>query len=92
MISKILLNVAKIKYLKMTVTNRNGIHDEIKSRLHSGDAWFHSVHKLFFFLCPNLNVCLCSTVCKYACNVAFLAVFNRLTVLKYVPGVKSLSR
>jgi hypothetical protein len=39
-------NVAKFKYLGMMLTNQNGIHDEIKSRLNSGNACYHSVQNL----------------------------------------------
>jgi hypothetical protein len=37
-------SVAKLKYLR-TVTNQNYIHDEIKSRLISGNVCHHFVHK-----------------------------------------------
>jgi hypothetical protein len=36
-------NVTKFKYLGMTLTNQNDIHDEIKSRLNSGNACYYSV-------------------------------------------------
>jgi hypothetical protein len=40
-------NVATLKYLETTLTNQNDIHDEIKSRLNSGNACYHSVQNIF---------------------------------------------
>jgi hypothetical protein len=39
-------NVATSTYLGMTLTNQNDIHDEIKSRLNSGNACYYSVKNL----------------------------------------------
>jgi UDP-galactopyranose mutase len=38
--------VGEFKYLGTTRTNRNSIHEEIKSRVKSGNACYHSVQNL----------------------------------------------
>jgi hypothetical protein len=38
--------VSQFKYLGTTVTNNNVILEEIKRRLTSGNAWYHSVQNL----------------------------------------------
>jgi hypothetical protein len=39
-------NVAKFKYMGMTLTNKNDIHDELKSRLNSGNPCYYSGQNL----------------------------------------------
>jgi hypothetical protein len=36
-------NVTEFKYLEMTLTNWNDTHDEMKSRLNSGNVCYHLV-------------------------------------------------
>jgi hypothetical protein len=51
-VNELFENLAKFTYLGMTLTNQNGIHDEIKSRLNSGNACYHSFQNLSFsWLC-----------------------------------------
>jgi hypothetical protein len=40
-------NVAQFRYLRMTVTNQNLIHKEIKRRLNLGNICYNSVQNLF---------------------------------------------
>jgi hypothetical protein len=51
-------NVAQFKYLATTVTNQNLIQEEIKRRLNSGNACYHSIRKLLSscLLSKNLKI------------------------------------
>jgi hypothetical protein len=57
-------NVAKFKYLRMTLTNQNDIHDKIKSRLNSGYVCYYSVPNLLssHLISKNLKVKVYKTV------------------------------
>jgi hypothetical protein len=82
-------NVLQFKYLGMTARNQNLIQEEIKSRLNSGNAYYHSVQILIssHLLSKNINIRICKImilpVVLYGCETWSLTIRkeHRLRVL-----------
>ena len=49
-------SVEEFKYLATTLTNQNSIAEEIKSRLRSGKACYHSVQNLLSAILQSTNI------------------------------------
>jgi hypothetical protein len=83
-------DVANFRYLKTTLTDQNCMHEEIKSRLNSGNASYNSVQSLLYvrLLSRNIKVKIYKTiilsVVLYGCETWSLALReeHRLRVLE----------
>jgi hypothetical protein len=55
--NRLVPNVSQLKYLGTKVTNQNLILEEIKTRMNSGKACYHSVQNLLsFHLSKNVKI------------------------------------
>jgi hypothetical protein len=63
-VSRSFEDVRKFKYLGTPLTDQNCMYDEIKSRLNSGNACYHSVQSLLFscLLSRNIKVKIYKTI------------------------------
>jgi hypothetical protein len=95
-------NVSQFKYLGTTVTNQNLIQEEVKRRLNSGNACYHSVQNLLSsrLLSKNLKIRIYKTiilpVVLYGCETWSLTsreehrlkVFENRVLLRRIFGPK----
>jgi len=59
--------VAKFRYLVVTETNQNSIHDKIKRSLNSGTVCYHLIQNLLssHLLFKNIKIKIYKTVCCF---------------------------
>jgi hypothetical protein len=85
--------VEEFKYLGTTLTNQNPIHEEIKSRLKSGNACYHLVQNLLSFalLSKNTKIRVCRTiilpVVSYGCETWSLTLTEEQRLRVFEKGV-----
>jgi ribosomal protein S2 len=68
--NRCLENVVQFRYLGTTITNQNLIQEEIKRRLNSGHACYHSVQNLLSsrLLSTNIKIRVYKTIRNFACG------------------------
>jgi hypothetical protein len=82
-------NVAKFRYLGTTIINQTLIQKEIKRRLNSGKACYHSAHNVLSFrlLSKNVKITIFKTII-FACGSVLVRQRMFEMVLRRIFGPK----